>query len=265
MSILAEQKEVTTKFKDIAPKVSIVMPAYNVGSKIDPVLGSLLETLESITKNYEIIIVDDGSKKPPSSSMISLDSKIKVVRHKVNMGKGEAIKTGVRYATGEYTVLMDADGDISPKNLKQYIMALKKYDVIVGSKRHPKSMYKAPVMRKFLSLSFNTVVKLLTGIKLGDTQTGLKAFKTKHLKTIMNVIVVKRYTWDVEALLVANLLKLKVAESPVYIKQDSRFSSKAVLNMIVEILGITYRYRILRWYQKNLGKQNPEYKPLIRI
>jgi len=126
-------------------------------------------------------------------------------------------------------------------------------------------MYKAPVMRKFLSLSFNTVVKLLTGIKLGDTQTGLKAFKTKHLKTIMNVIVVKRYTWDVEALLVANLLKLKVAESPVYIKQDSRFSSKAVLNMFVEILGITYRYRILRWYQKNLGKQNPEYKPLIRI
>ena len=161
MSILAEQKEITTKFKDIAPKVSIVMPAYNVGSKIDPVLSSLLETLESITKtlesitkNYEIIIVDDGSKKPPSSNMISLDSKIKIVRHKVNIGKGEAIKTGVRYATGECTVLMDADGDISSKNLKQYIMALKEYDVIVGSKRHPKSMYKAPVMRKFLSLYF---------------------------------------------------------------------------------------------------------------
>jgi glycosyltransferase involved in cell wall biosynthesis len=258
-------KVMSMEVRSTKPKVSVVMPAYNVGRKIDRVLGSLLKTLESITKNYEVIIVDDGSQKPPSSSMISLDSKVKVIRHKVNMGKGEAIKTGVRHATGDYTILMDADGDISSRNIKQYIIALKEYDVIVGSKRHPKSMYKAPAMRKFLSLSFNTIVKLLTGIKLGDTQTGLKAFKTKHLKTIMNTIVVKRYTWDVEALLVANLLKLKVAEAPVYIKQDSRFSFRAVLDMFVEILGITYRYRILRWYQKNLGKQNPEYKPLLKI
>jgi len=58
---------------------------------------------------------------------------------------------------------------------------------------------------------------------------------------------------------------MKVAEAPVRIEQGSKFSLKAVLNMLVEILGITYRYRILRWYQKNLGKQNPEYKPLIRV
>ena len=265
MSILAEQREVATKFKGIAPKVSIVMPAYNVGSKIDPVLNSLLENLESTTKNYEIIIVDDGSQKPPSSSIISLDNKIKVVRHKVNMGKGEAIKTGVRYATGEYTVLMDADGDISPKNLKQYIMALKEYDVVVGSKRHPKSIYQAPTLRKILSVGYNILVKALLGIRVGDTQTGFKAFKTKYLKMMMNVIVVKRYSWDAEALAIANMLKLKIAEAPVYIRQEKLFKFKDAVNMLIELLGIVYRLRVIKWYQKNIEKLNLQYKPPMKI
>jgi glycosyltransferase involved in cell wall biosynthesis len=249
----------------VRPRVSVIMPAYNVGKKIDGTLNSLIENLASITEDYEIIIVDDGSQTPPASNAITLNDKVRIVKHPTNMGKGAAVKTGTNYARGEYAIIMDADGDIGSENLEQYVAALKSYDVIVGSKRHPESVYRAPLMRKLLSLAFNRMVKLLMGIRLGDTQTGLKAFKTRYLKTIMNVIVVKRYTWDVEALLVANLLKMKVAEAPVRIEQGSRFSLKAVLNMLVEILGITYRYRVLRWYQKNLGKQNPEYKPLIRI
>jgi len=238
--------------------ISVIMPAYNVGGKIEDTISSLLKTIEPITEDYEIIIVDDGSD-PPTPSIISSNKKVKTIRHQTNMGKGAAIRTGAEYATGEYTIIMDADGDISPKNLKQYITALKGYDVVVGSKRHPESIYQAPTMRKILSIAFNTITKLLTGIRLGDTQTGLKAFKTKHLKKIINTILVKRYTWDVEALLIANLLKLKIAEAPVQIKQNARFSTQAVLKMLMEILGITYRYRILHWYQKKL-KQDLQHK-----
>jgi hypothetical protein len=81
----------------------------------------------------------------------------------------------------------------------------------------------------------------------------------------MNVIVVKRYSWDAEALAIANMLKLKIAEAPVYIRQEKLFKFKDALNMLIELLGIMYRLRIIKWYQKNIGKLNLQYKPLIKI
>jgi dolichyl-phosphate beta-glucosyltransferase len=193
------------------------------------------------------------------------DSRLKIVDHKDNLGKGAAIKTGVKYANGVYTILLDADGDIDVKNITLYLRALRKYDIVVGSKRHPRSTYQAPFVRKILSLSYNTLVKILLGIRVGDTQTGLKAFKTRYLKLIMKVIIVKRYSWDAEALAVANLLKLRIAEVPVHIKQEKLFRIKDVLRMLLEILGITYRLRIIGWYQKNIWKEEPQYKLLLKI
>jgi hypothetical protein len=76
---------------------------------------------------------------------------------------------------------------------------------------------------------------------------------------------VKRYSWDAEMLAVANLLKLRIAEVPVYIKQEKLFRIKDVLRMLLEILGITYRLRIIRWYQKNIWKEKPQYKLLLKI
>ena len=263
MSTLTQQA--FTQTNHLTPKISIIMPAYNVGNKIDIALKQLLKNLTPITNNYEIIIVDDGSQSPPQSSIITTNNRIKIIKHPKNLGKGAAIKTGTKYATGEYTIIMDADGDINPINLKQYIDALKQYDIIVASKRHPDSTYQAPTIRKILSITYNALAKILLGIKLGDTQTGLKAFKTQHLKTIMKVIVVKRYTWDTEALAIANMLKLKIAEAPVHIKQENLFKIKDALKMLLEILGIVYRLRIIRWYQKNIEKENPQYKLLLKI
>jgi hypothetical protein len=135
----------------------------------------------------------------------------------------------------------------------------------VGSKRHPRSTYQAPLLRKILSLVYNILVRILLGIRVRDTQTGFKAFKTEYLKLIMKVIIVKRYSWDAEMLAVANLLKLRIAEVPVYIKQEKLFRIKDVLRMLLEILGITYRLRIIRWYQKNIWKEKPQYKLLLKI
>ena len=263
MNTLTQQT--STQTNQLTPEISIIMPAYNVGNKIDIALKQLHENLAQITSNYEIIIVDDGSKNPPQSRMITTNNKIKIIRHSTNLGKGAAIKTGTKYARGEYTIIIDADGDINPKNLNQYIIALKEYDIIVASKRHPNSTYQAPTIRKILSIAYNALVKILLGIKIGDTQTGLKAFKTQHLKTIMKVIVVKRYTWDTEALAIANMLKLKISEAPVHIQQEKLFKIKDALKMLLEILGIVYRLRIIRWYQKNIEKENPQYKLLLKI
>jgi glycosyltransferase involved in cell wall biosynthesis len=248
------------------PLVSIIMPAYNVANSIADVMVKVKRAMTSITDDYEIIVVNDGSRDATRAVLESLcNSRLKIVDHKDNLGKGAAIKTGVKYANGAYTILLDADGDIDIKNINLYFRALRKYDIVVGSKRHPRSTYQAPFLRKILSLGYNTLVKILLGIRVGDTQTGLKAFKTRYLKLIMKVIVVKRYSWDAEALAVANLLKLRIAEVPVHIKQEKLFRIKDVLRMLLEILGITYRLRIIGWYQKSIWEEEPQYKLLLNI
>jgi len=247
-------------------RISIVMPAYNVEDDIVEAISEVRGVLEKITDDYEIIVVNDGSTDDTARRVEGvMDGHVKIVNHSVNMGKGAAVKTGVRYASGDYTILLDADRDIDVRNMMQYIKALREYDVVIGSKRHPKSIYQAPTLRKILSVGYNILVKALLGIRVGDTQTGFKAFKTKYLKMMMNVIVVKRYSWDAEALAIANMLKLKIAEAPVYIRQEKLFKFKDAVNMLIELLGIVYRLRVIKWYQKNIEKLNLQYKPPMKI
>jgi len=240
-------------------KISIIMPAYNVEDEVVDVINVLKKAMVGITEDYEIIVVNDGSEDGTRQMLEKLrDNCLKIVNHRENLGKGAAIKTGVKHAKGEYTIILDADKDINVKNIRQYINALKEYDIVVGSKRHPNSTYQAPLVRKVLSITYNMLVKILLGIRVGDTQTGFKAFKTKHLKMIMNAIVVKRYSWDAEALAIANMLKLKIVEAPVHIKQRKMFKAKEALRMLMELLGIMYRLRVLKWYQKNIEKLHYE-------
>lgn len=246
----------TCKSKDncFTHSVTVIMPAYELEDTIMEAVERIKKNVSVLTDEYEIIIVDDGSRDRTYSQVLKLakNPHIKVYRHPVNLGKGAAIKTGVMNAKMEYSILIDADMDIDPAGLKDLIEALENYDLVVCSKRHPKSVYKAPVIRKFLSISFNTLVKLMMGIKLGDTQTGFKAFRTEALKRIMSVIVVKRYAFDVEVLAIANMLNMKIREVPVKIEQKSMFSFKAMMQMLIDIMGIFYRLRITRWYQKKL-------------
>jgi glycosyltransferase involved in cell wall biosynthesis len=242
------------------------MPAYNVEDSVVEAVEMVRRVMVGVTEDYEVIVVNDGSVDGTRRVLEGLnDNRVKVVDHRVNLGKGAAIKTGAKYARGVYTIILDADRDIDVRNVRLYLDALRRFDVVVGSKRHPDSRYEAPLLRKVLSLGFNALVKLLLGVRVGDTQTGFKAFKTRWLKVIMKVIVVKRYSWDAEALAVANLLGLRVAEAPVYIRQERLFRFRDVLRMFLEVLGIVYRLRVLRWYQKNIGKEEPRYKLLLRV
>lgn len=254
--------------KHVKPEISIIMPAYNEEENIEKIIERTEKTLKEITENYELIIVDDGSKDNTYKKALQIASKnekIKIIKNRTNIGKGYAIKHASKYVTGKIVIIIDSDMEIDPEQIKQYIKILKKYDICIASKRHPKSIYKAPIIRKILSITFNKLVRLMTGIKLADTQTGLKAIKTEPFKKIMNIILVKRYAYDVEMLAIAQLLKLKIAELPVKIEQKSKFSIKAVMYMLIDLLGITYRLRIIKWYQKNLEKQNPKYKPIIPL
>lgn len=246
--------------------VSVIMPAYNIESKIKRAISNTNERLSKIDCNYEIIVVDDGSKDATRKIANSVkNSNVRVLSYNVNQGKGFALTMGAINAVSDYVVFMDGDGDINDKTLNRFISALEHADIVVGSKQHPESVVDLPVLRRFLSLGFNVLVRLMTGINLWDTQVGFKAFRRDALIDIMKLVSVRKYAFDVEVLTIATLLNKKIAVVPVEIHGNALFSLRNIVRMFVDMLGIAYRLRIKKWYQKNHNKKIPEkYKPIIR-
>ena len=246
--------------------VSVIMPAYNLESKIKKTINNTNEKLSKIDCDYEIIVVDDGSKDATRKIANSVkNSNVRVLSYDVNQGKGFALTMGAINATSEYVAFMDGDGEISSKMLNSFIEALKHADIVVGSKQHPESIVDVPVLRRFLSLGFNVLVRLMTGINLWDTQVGFKAFRRDALIDIMKLVSVRKYAFDVEVLTIATLLNKKIVVVPVEIHSKGLFSVRNIFRMFIDILGIAYRLRIKKWYQKNQEKKDPpKYKPIIR-
>jgi hypothetical protein len=159
-------------------------------------------------------------------------------------------------SNGVVVVFADSDMEIDLSVISKYIDALKRGDIVIASKKHPDSRVKVPLSRKILSGGFNSLVRLLTGVPLKDTQSGLKAMRKSAFVDIFPRLAVKRYAFDVELLAVANLFGLKVVEMPVNIKLDASFKPKEMLRMFLDLLGIAYRLRVIHWYQRPLPKKN---------
>jgi glycosyltransferase involved in cell wall biosynthesis len=259
------RQDLAARQESHSPKISVVLPAYNEENQISETVRKVKSSLDG-NYEYEIIIVDDGSRDGTRNEALRIaDGRtVKVVAYDQNMGKGHAIKCGLKNATGDVLVFLDSDTEIDPRVLERYVLALNDAGLAIGSKRVAGSHVHVPFARRFLSFGFFVVMRLMTGLKVSDTQTGLKAGRKEALSKILPLLSVKRYAFDVEILVVAQLLHTKIVELPVDITLSARFSAKAVLRMWIDLMGITYRLRIKRWYQKNLLNSNADYEPLLK-
>ena len=237
------------------PELSLVMPAYNEGDNIGLVIERVDDVVGRLGLRYELIVVDDGSvddTRVKVNEYARNNGHVKVVGYDNNVGKGYALRTGFSDAVGDVVVFMDSDADIDPNQVARYVQALRHADVVVASKRHPQSSVDTPLIRRILSHGFNVLVKLLVGLRLGDTQTGLKAIRREAFVSVFPRLTVKRYAFDVEMLALANLLSLRIVELPIEIRLRSLFSFREVWRMFLDLLGITYRLRVIRWYQRSM-------------
>lgn len=231
--------------------LSVVMPAYNEEHAIEEVVDCIDRVVKQTGLRYELIVVDDGSVDGTRSRAFNYANKnghVRVIGHDKNVGKGFAMRTGFLHAKGQGVIFIDTDLDIDPNKITDFIEALKDGDVVIASKRHPQSCVEAPLLRRFLSYGFNVLVRLLTGIKFRDTQTGLKAVRRNAVERIFLKLAVKRYAFDVELLTLATVHGLRVVELPIKIRMHCLFSLKEMWRMFIDLLGITYRLRVVKYY-----------------
>ncbi len=250
-------------------KFSVVMPAYMKENVIQDALFHTEKVLSDFGVPYEIIVVDDGSTDRTRKNASLYDSSnVVVVGYDDNRGKGDAIKYGCSYVTGDIVAFMDADTDLCPSHLEGFIRTMhdKKADVVVGSKLHPDSSVDYPLFRRILSHGYRYFNKLLFNLDVRDTQVGQKLFRKEVLDDIMPRVLVKRYAFDLELLVNAQHLGYKIVEAPIKLDYDFSGSSvniRAVWKIFVDTCAIFYRLRILKYYDREgTGKKKSRFYAL---
>jgi len=236
--------------------VSVILCAYNEGNVIDDSIDRVDRVMMDTGWSYEIIVVDDGSVDDTRQKAVKYTGKngnshLKVVGFEKNMGKGNAIKMGFEHSKGNFVVVIDGDLDVDPSLIPGYVEALKTHDIAVASKWHLESHTVVTLKRKILSFGFNVLSRLLTGIKLIDTQTGLKAFRRSVLERMSPKLLVRRYAFDLELIGACNHAGYRIVDLPVDVHIKSMVSFKDILRMALDMLRVAYRLRVLKYYQRS--------------
>jgi len=240
------------KIKDNTNKsiyLSVVMPAYNEEKNITDNLLKASEIISNFVKNYEIIAVNDGSSDNTEAMIkkaCEKDNKIYGISYSDNQGKGYAITTGVKKATGQYIAFLDSDLELNPSMLRYFLKALQANDadIAIGSKMHKKSKLDYPVSRKILSLGYYIILKVLFKLNIKDTQTGIKLFKGTVIKPICETLTTTGFAFDIEILATASKKGYKIIEMPIELKflrersEKSRFSPKIILKIFKDTISI---------------------------
>ena len=238
--------------------LSVIIPAYKQEKTIQKDLETVEKTLRkglSLDYDYELVCVIDGVLDKTAEEAKKIKStKLKVLSYKDNKGKGYAVRLGMKHSKGDLISFIDAGMDISPKSMMMLLAHMEWYnaDVVVGSKRHPVSRVNYPPIRHVLSVGYHLGAKILFGLPLRDTQSGIKIFKRNVVLKILPRLLVKRYAMDIEMLAVAKHLGFKrIYEAPIEVKFDERTSAikwSTSFKMAWDTMAVFYRLHILRYY-----------------
>lgn len=207
-------------------KLSIIIPVYNEENSIIEIIKKVCDVkLPSVTK--EIIVVDDGSTDNSKFKIQKMKiNGIKKFCHEKNLGKGAAIRTGLKYATGDYVLIQDADLEYNPEDYNKLLEPILKngVEVVYGTrlKAYPLKFWgedKTVLPTHLIANRFLTALtNFLYGAKLTDMETGYKVFR----KDVLQKINIKSNKFDFEAEITAKILKMGIKIVEVSIETKPR-------------------------------------------
>ena len=214
--------------------------------------------------DYEIVVVNDGSKDRTAEAVNNLKLKVaegeafishpryvqvienlKLIDNKENNGKGFVVRQGMLEAQGEYRLFTDADNSTSIDQIEKMWPEFEKgFDIVIGSRDIKGAVLDPPqpfLRHIILGEGFKLYRKFIIGLwKIQDTQCGFKAFSKKAAENIFPKCKINRFAFDPEILVVAKKLGYKIKEIPVYWKNDpeSKVKAKSMVKMALDLLKI---------------------------
>jgi len=241
-------------------KISVIIPAYNEEKNILNTINETKKVLETTNYDYEIIIINDGSIDNTAEIVKNnfnykdyKDYKVIFEGYEPNKGKGCALKFGVNFANGDYILFMDADLDLHPRQLMNFLNEIKKTnaDAVIGSKKAKNSKVEYSLKRRILSNGYYYFIKILFGLPIQDTQTGFKLFKSEPLKECIKKTIINGYAFDLELLVILHKKGYKIVEYPVEVTQSrltGRIGQKDIFKVFKDTIAIFYRLYFKKFY-----------------
>ncbi len=226
--------------------LSIIIPAYNEEKRIGKSLNRIQEYLTKKKINYEIIIVDDGSKDDTIKVIDKFKGNIRLLKNEINSGKGFSVKKGIMSA--QYGLILFTDADLATpiEELDQMKKSINEgYDIVIASRNMPESniFVKPPSYKQLLGKTFPLFVRFLLFHEIRDTQCGFKLFKKKVARRISKLQRIYGFCFDVELLFIAKKFGYKIKEVPVkWVDQKgSKISPlKDAFKMLIDLIKIKY-------------------------
>lgn len=214
---------------------AVLIPAYNEGKTIAEVIFK--------TKKFSsnIIVVDDGSKD--DTCLQAKNAGAIVLQHKINLGKGAALKTGCDYAIklrAQKIIVIDADGQHEPKEIPRFLTALNDHDIVFGCRKIPDSM---PLVLRFGNKVISKVLHLLYNLSIEDSQCGYRAFTAEAYPKIRWEAL--DYYVETEMAIRAGRKKLKYTMIPIETIYADRYKGTTVLDG-VSIVGKMMVWKLWR-------------------
>ncbi|HEX5430184.1 MAG TPA: dolichyl-phosphate beta-glucosyltransferase [Patescibacteria group bacterium] len=244
----------------MSKKLSVVIPAYNEEDRITATLSDANNYLKTQDYDYEIIVVDNGSRDKTVDTVKALASSMPNLRVLEQPpivpgnNKGNAVKKGILESIGEYVVFMDADNATPISEIQKFWPYLENgTEVVIGSRYQDPSSVKIrqPLYKVILSRMANLLIQIVLIPHIKDTQCGFKAFRSSAGKEIFKNISIYGWAFDMELLAIALKFGYRIKEVPVSWEEHggSHVPLKAYIQSLLSLFVI--KWRLLR------GKYSP--------
>lgn len=200
-------------------EISVVIPAYNEVARLPPTLATVQKYLAENYDSWEIVVSDDGSTDRTIEELSGQFEKVRFLRAPRNQGKGAAVRRGMLEAEGDLILFSDADLSTPIDELRGLSerMDSESAQFAIASRGLPESRLEVrqPWWREVSGRLFNFIVRSISGLPYHDTQCGFKLFRRQAAQSIFSIARDNGWAFDVEILLIADMLGLKGVEAPV--------------------------------------------------
>jgi glycosyltransferase involved in cell wall biosynthesis len=219
--------------------VSIVIPTLNEEENVDDLYKALKSVLDSEDFDYEILFVDDGSTDRTVELLRPYekkDDKVRLLCFRRNFGKAAAWAAGFDYAKGDVIVTIDADLQNDPKDIPKLVSYVGEYDVVNGWRKKRKDPF---VIRRFPSIIANWLISKVTGVKLRDYGSGLKAYKAEIVKNMNMYGELHRFIPAVASWYGARILEIETTHHP-RMRGKSKYGISRAILVIQDLITVKF-------------------------
>lgn len=243
-------------------KLTLILPAHNEQDNIEIVVRDALATLPDYAPEFEILVVNDGSRDSTGELIDRLhqeDSRVIPIHHEVNRGYGGALTSGFTASTGDFVMFMDADRQFDIRDIRLLAPFVDLFDIVAGFRMERSD----PIHRRINAEIFNLAVRILFGVHMRDLDCAFKIFRGDQIRSLSLTTSGALINAEIQSKLRrqgASLVQVGVPHHPRVAGQATGGDLKVILRAMRETISLWIR---MHRYQPPAGAANPRpYYPL---